>query len=139
VYSNSTYHTLAIAGREVTVHTRTDYIDNRSRKKGRVFTSVPREMLDAVPRPSVDDFPHLDLPDIHTRRGEYPEVDKAWDRHNRALVKVWREWTTAALEQVFGEGKVHFSRKAGCACGCSPGFIASQVPWHTDVWVSVKE
>lgn len=60
-------------------------------------------------------------------RGEDPTVDKAWDAYNRAEVKAMRvkvlNWLDAAgYERV----KVRFSRKAGCGCGCSPGFIADR-------------
>lgn len=32
--------------------------------------------------------------------------------------------------------KVNWSQKAGCSCGCSPGFIV-QTPAHFDIWVTV--
>lgn len=55
--------------------------------------------------------------------------------------KVWRAWQRKALlerKELFADVRLHdgtplldvvgalkFSRKAGCACGCSPGFIAT--------------
>ena len=51
-------------------------------------------------------------------RGEDGVLDSAWDAYNKLEVAIRRQ----VLEQVF-EGKWTFSRKAGCHCGCSPGFI----------------
>lgn len=66
-------------------------------------------------------------------RGEDPAMDKAWDRHNRQVIKNQR----AVIEEVVAHeefdklpevvkevlvNKLTFSRYAGCRCGCSPGF-----------------
>lgn len=34
--------------------------------------------------------------------------------------------------------KVRWSQKAGCGCGCSPGFIIHQTGVPKDVWVTVE-
>lgn len=66
----------------------------------------------------------------HTIRGEQPDIDKAWDRANRQIVKNQRALledairTTPELARVLGGMHLYFGRKAGCSCGCSPAFIA---------------
>lgn len=49
--------------------------------------------------------------------GKDPDVDKAWKKYNREEIRLQRLVLKAAG---FNGG---FSRKAGCFCGCSPGFI----------------
>lgn len=58
-----------------------------------------------------------------TQRGEYPEVDKAWDRYNRALVKGWGN-VMREVADLTGVDTFRYSRYAGCTCPCSSGFIA---------------
>lgn len=66
-----------------------------------------------------------------TRRGDFPEVDKAWDRYNKQHVRIVRDAIVAVLNEMVGyrydvkAADVRFSRKAGCTCNCSPGFILS--------------
>lgn len=66
-----------------------------------------------------------------TRRGDDAESDKAWDRYNKQNVRIVRDAIVAVLQEMVGyrytvTGKdVRYSRKAGCTCNCSPGFILS--------------
>jgi hypothetical protein len=63
------------------------------------------------------------------RRGDYPDTDKMFDRLNRQVVKNKKNLIAEVgehIEHVAGllDGrKLNFSRKAGCSCPCSPGFI----------------
>lgn len=85
------------------------------------------------------------VPHVHTTRGQIPELDKAWDAANRDWIRMAREATVAGL---VGAGlavpTLRFSKKAGCSCPCSPGFIATSglfVPDmgdNVDVWVTVN-
>lgn len=68
-----------------------------------------------------DVFP-LERP-AYTVRGEDLENDKRWDVYNRTEIKVMREKIELAFKEAGIEGKLSFSRKAGCSCGCSAGFI----------------
>lgn len=64
----------------------------------------------------------------YTRRGEFPNIDKAFDRMNREIVTHKRRVLVAFLTQLGLDPAafdLKFSRKAGCRCGCSPGFIAA--------------
>lgn len=64
-------------------------------------------------------------------RGTNPEEDKLFNRLNREVVRNQKaviegamaedEWVRSLLEAV----KLTFSRKAGCSCGCSAGFVPS--------------
>jgi len=66
-----------------------------------------------------------------TRRGEFPDVDKAWDAYNKQHKRIVRDAIVATLNEMVGHryevksSDVRYSRKAGCTCPCSPGFILS--------------
>jgi hypothetical protein len=78
----------------------------------------------------------LGLKSPYTTRGESIPMDKAWDKFNREIVakkKVILRNGLAALD--LGSPRLLFSRKAGCSCGCSPGFIIAS-PRNTDVYIS---
>lgn len=61
------------------------------------------------------------------------------NRRNRPI-NLWRELLPAALKQasiLCSTGNV-WSQKAGCGCGCSPGFVLNG-PQGVDVHVTVIE
>lgn len=90
--------------------------------------------------PKTEHFPHLNIDSVYTVRGEYPEVDKAWDQFNRQLIKAKREVIHAldsAVELNIGDRKIAWRWNAGCACGCSPGFLVRDYPF--DVYITVKK
>jgi hypothetical protein len=77
-------------------------------------------------------------------KGDDAENDKKWRKYNREEVAIMRVFA----ENILGDatealdlpnlGKLRYSRKAGCSCGCSPGFIAeSCVP--KAIWVKVEK
>jgi len=110
----------------------------------RIFVSTPDEFDDfataAHPHPVKEMFPALALESVYTSRGDYPEVDKAWDQFNRAFVK-GQSMVLAAVAHLTGVDEVRFDKRAGCTCPCSPGFIAKSGKRSrgTTIWVSVKE
>lgn len=75
------------------------------------------------------------------------EVDhKVWRRHHLAALKAVKAVVIPALADHFGvpvdQLKLRFSSKAGCSCGCSPGFYVDgsgtfnrsvNVGWAVDV------
>lgn len=82
--------------------------------------------------------PEITLPEPKFR-GDDPENDKAYDRYNRAQVRIWKSHLVAAMEQglVPKADDIRFSKKAGCSCPCSPGFIIDA--WGlVDYYVIVK-
>jgi hypothetical protein len=102
--------------------------------KPRVYVSLPEGML---PSDSALDAlaSKLGATSKYTRRGEFPELDKAWDAHNRAIIKAERDVLMPLLKGTQFEGKASFSRKAGCSCGCSPGFILENGRRGFQLWV----
>lgn len=79
---------------------------------------------------------HIGAPSVYTRRGEWPALDKAFDVMNREIVAAKREVLDAVLEKMdLGVEKIQFSKKAGCSCGCSPGFIIDG-PWNQELYIS---
>lgn len=95
----------------------------------RIFTDTPDEFEDifysalGAPRPEVGMFPHLALESVYTSRKQYPEVDRAWDRHNRAYIKA-QSAVLNAVKEITKVEEFRFDRRAGCTCPCSPGFLA---------------
>ena len=86
----------------------------------------------------------LGAPTIHTVRGAFPALDKAWDAYNKSVVEVKRAVLFGALKALapvnpqaayFRENmdQIKFSRKAGCRCGCSPGFVLPGLASHQDI------
>jgi hypothetical protein len=62
----------------------------------------------------------------HTVKGEYPEIDQAWKKYNRAIVKMWKNIALDVFYQLENDqflSDMYWSNKAGCNCGCSPAFI----------------
>jgi hypothetical protein len=83
--------------------------------------------------------PKIELP-APTVRGVDLEVDKAYDRYNRSLVRIMKSWAVEAQEQgLIPEGTLKFSNKAGCSCLCSPGFILSDTWSDVDYHVTLTE
>lgn len=61
-----------------------------------------------------------------SERGEFPDVDRLYDRLNRRVATVYREITLDALRRLeCGDITGNFSRRAGCSCPCSPGVVLS--------------
>lgn len=75
-------------------------------------------------------------------RGEDPVVDMLWDAWNAhwlaharaALVKAFDKLGIDPGEVIF---KATYDRKAGCSCGCSPGFVLKN-DLGADFWVTME-
>lgn len=145
-------------------------------------TDGVQSLFRRVEFPQVGDFPHLDLrgydrqedgtfremrdePSIYTHRGDFPEVDAAFDAANGEHVAIEKAFTMLALGEVdtplraVEDPALKWKNTAGCSCPCSPGFVATgykiktlppkRYSWetrtasyvpdreHFDVWVSV--
>ena len=76
---------------------------------------------------------------IHTKVGDFPELDAAWKAFNRAIVIRQKAIVAAAME-VHGLPAItpSFSRKRGCKCGCSPGFNLKPLSGFTLYITEVK-
>lgn len=76
-----------------------------------------------------------------TRRDEFPDVDRAWDRFNRGIVDAQRQIILDALTDApgiaFGPGTTFsYSKYAGCSCPCSPGFIVKHDRQRSRVYLN---
>lgn len=64
---------------------------------------------------------------------------KTWAKMKSAATKL----TVAAMREVFGEtAKIAYSHKAGCSCGCSPGYKVREMGEgreyeNHDVWAKI--
>jgi hypothetical protein len=92
--------------------------------------------------------------------GMDPAREDGWTPVGKAEVdhSVWRSWMRRTTKQIRADldslverglmddpGKLTFSRKAGCGCGCSPGFTGQTwgqevfVTWTDDVAVATRK
>jgi hypothetical protein len=105
--------------------------------KGRLYIHTYYAGYDAeVSRPI--DFELFGVVPEYTTRGEDVANDKAWDSYNRNWTKVSKAAAFAALEKVGVEfKKASFSRRAGCSCPCSPGWIVGETT-NMNLWVTIQ-
>jgi hypothetical protein len=65
---------------------------------------------------------------------------KTWSKLGTISTKA----TIASLREIFGpEPEIKYSRTAGCACGCSPGYRVKKLPMNSEfinknVWATVE-
>lgn len=79
----------------------------------------------------------LGIDTVYTQRDAHPLMDKAWDAFNSVIVAAKKQVLDEALDALKIEPAARsskFSRKAGCSCGCSPGFILEELHGY-DLWV----
>lgn len=76
----------------------------------------------------------------YSRKGDTPEIDKAWRRYNKAELQIERDIITKAVQGGLLDAglakELKWSRKAGCSCGCSPGWKARDYGQRTG-WLTV--
>lgn len=74
-------------------------------------------------------------------KGKDPENDKAWRKYNKAEVSMERfVIQQAAKDGVLDEDfvkELNFSRKAGCSCGCSPGWKGVKDFGKQSIWLTL--
>ena len=109
---------------DVIVHGKLDIKGLKAPRKPRIYVWGEDEAV-----PSFAEIMGL----AHSRnalpRGTDPEVDAAFDKHNRSVIRNKRLVLTEAkdafpeLRRKLAAKSLLFSRKAGCGCGCSPGFV----------------
>lgn len=76
----------------------------------------------------------------YSAKGDNPELDKEWKRYNKAELMIQKRIINQAVRDgLLDESlakELKFSRKAGCACGCSPGWKARDYR-RQSVWLNV--
>jgi len=74
-------------------------------------------------------------------KGDNPALDKAWRKYNKAELEMQRIIIDRAVEagilDVSLIDKFSWSRKAGCSCGCSPGWKTRDYGKQS-IWLTVK-
>ena len=76
----------------------------------------------------------------YSTKGENPELDKEWKRYNKVELLIQKRIINQAARDGLIDNdlakELKFSRKAGCACGCSPGWKARDYRQQS-VWLTV--
>ena len=76
----------------------------------------------------------------YTIKGDFPDIDKAWKQYNRAELQIQKRIINQAVRDGLLEDalakELKWSRKAGCFCGCSPGWKARDFR-RQSVWLTV--
>ncbi len=76
----------------------------------------------------------------YSHKGEDKELDKEWKRYNKAELAIQKRIIYQAVQGgLIDEGLAQglkFSRKAGCQCGCSPGWKARDYR-RQSIWLKV--
>jgi len=91
-------------------------------RKTRVHVSVPQKREDEI------------CQQPHFKDGS----DKEWADWRKQQVTAQRKVIDACVLPLLGdEVKANFSQKAGCPCGCSPGFILTGHS-GSDIWIDLK-
>lgn len=77
----------------------------------------------------------------YSKKGDDVELDKAWRKYNKAELDMQktiinRAVATGLIDSEFAK-QLKWSRKAGCSCGCSPGWRARDFG-RKSVWLTVK-
>lgn len=68
--------------------------------------------------------------------GEVFDVMEDLENRRRRPHNVWKPRVKEALARIGLEPEaMHWNQRAGCGCGCSPGFVTQGVPGNITVWV----
>jgi hypothetical protein len=76
----------------------------------------------------------------YSRKGEDKELDKEWRRYNKAELMIQKRIINQAVRDGLLDkdlaAELKFSRKAGCQCGCSPGWKSRDYR-RQSIWLRV--
>ena len=76
----------------------------------------------------------------YSRKGENPELDKAWGKYNKVEVNIQKQLIDHAVSHGMIEEdlakELKWSRKAGCSCGCSPGWTTRDYR-RQSIWLTL--
>lgn len=89
----------------------------------------------------VSGTPDPDMPmPAYSIKGNDPANDAAWRAYNNREIAIMRAAAAEALD--LDPAELRFSRKAGCSCGCSPGFrvrARGDMPAGWATWVHAQQ
>jgi len=77
-----------------------------------------------------------------TKIGEFPLVDAAYKVHNALVIAIKHRILFTALLHLCDDAAavgMRFSRKAGCNCGCSPGFVLQGLGRGVSLFIERKK
>lgn len=76
----------------------------------------------------------------YSKKGENPALDKEWKQYNKAELLIQKRIINQAVRDGLLDKdlaqELKFSRKAGCQCGCSPGWKARDYR-RQSIWLKV--
>lgn len=76
----------------------------------------------------------------YSHKGEDLELDKEWRKYNKAELKIQKRIIDQAVQDGLLDKdlaqELKWSRKAGCACGCSPGWKSRDYR-RQSLWLTV--
>lgn len=99
-----------------------------------------------VDAPDPEEFGYPTHPE-YCLKGDNEKVDREWRKYNRLAVEIMKAFAFPHLKEAMtalginwlpDASEYKFSRKAGCSCGCSPGFTARGVRRGLFVYVNVQ-
>jgi len=115
---------------KATLHGKAVIVTVEQRYKTEQFSSKSRNYVWYPTTEFVGEAPPFSV------KGDDPAIDKRWRAYNKAELMVMRHILILAG---FDDRDWKFSRKAGCFCGCSAGFIRTNyIANHFDYFISVE-
>ena len=97
-------------------------------------------------------YPRYGAPYLQPSRREHNSKPRVYVHPNGEMVlenfakrfdrpiTVYRHAAKQALKELGIEGKLRWSQKAGCSCGCSPGFVLdTETAGHFDILVTIHD
>lgn len=133
--------TFVLDGRKYEIELRYPESDRRRSTSNRSIAFVWEEIVDQIDDSMLQKAADVaGAETIYTKMGDFPLVDEAFKIHNAVIIAVKHRLLFRALLECVGAETMKgvtltFSRKAGCKCGCSPGFIVRGLPLSLEIFV----
>lgn len=92
-------------------------------------------------RPSMDSVRRSRNPRVYAWTDSKFDVVEDLTNRRRRPYQAWKPFVEEALHRLgIRFDRLAWNQKAGCSCGCSPGFVlvGSTVPYNVDMWVTIK-
>lgn len=93
----------------------------------------------------VTDYSERRNTDSRPRRGRvhvFPKGETIFDNLANRRSRPYHDWKPVVIDALKQHGihvdKLRWSQKAGCSCGCSPGFLGEDLPWNRDIYITIE-